>query len=268
MVPQLGISGRRSRAEEAQRGLRQHGGRADEGRLHDQRREGVGHDVLEDHPRRPGARGHRRLDVGDLAGDDDDAPHQPGDPGNLGYGERDDHGLDAGRKQGDEADRQQQSGDGHQAVHDPHEPGVDLADVAAQQPDHQPDEHRQQRDGDADGQGNAAAEYGAREDVPAEPVGPEPVLRRGRLEAAGDHVQFGRVLGRDPGREDGDENDHRHHEQAQRQVRIAADEPGDPPVRGRRLGGLELHFVDGGCRHGPSASPGDRRANSSNRPPD
>ena len=83
---------------------------------------------------------------------------------------------------------------------------VSPAVVSGDPSDDHPEEGRQQHGQAADVQGNSRPVDDPAENVPAEIIGPEEILRR-RLGFPVGHVHLQRIMGGDPGSQEGDEND-------------------------------------------------------------
>ncbi len=131
---------RRAGTEETQRGLDQHGRRADVGRLHDQRRQRVGQQVPQHDARHARADRRRGLDIGLLANGEHDAAHQAHDPRHFGQRHGDDHDEDARLGQRDQRNGEHDRRNRHHAVHHPHHHRVHRAQIAADEADRQSDQ--------------------------------------------------------------------------------------------------------------------------------
>ena len=184
--------GRVAEADERERRLGEHRGRERQHRLRDDEVHDVGQDVP---PHDPAGAGpddprpvdeHPLLERQDLAADDaggrrpagqadDDDDHEQGraDPEQLGLGSDD---VEHDRR---EDQRQHDRRQDEEEVRHAHQQAVDhAADEARDDPDQRPDDDRDDRGQEADRHRDPRPVDREVEDVPAELVGAEPVLRR------------------------------------------------------------------------------------------
>ena len=173
--------GRNADAEERQDRLDQDRVGADEGALHDQRRDGVRQHVAEQQQRRRRAGRDRRLDVGLLAHRQHDRAHQAHHARDLRHDDRDDDAR-AGRRRNSEtsAIASRIAGIAIRPSISRMTMRVDPADVAGDQADDEPDRDADHRDRDADEERDARAVDHAAVDVAAEAVGAHPMGERAR----------------------------------------------------------------------------------------
>jgi hypothetical protein len=143
----------------------------------------------------------------------------PREPGN-GEGE---HGVEQSRAESrGDRDRQQQRRKGEEHVGDAHDDVVDApAEVSGHQTDRDADQQRDKDDGNGDVERSARTVDHARENVATQRVGAEPVLGAGRLQLVAE-VHPRRLVGGDPGREDGAEDDHAEEREPGHEQAVAA----------------------------------------------
>ncbi len=160
------------------------------------------------------------------------AAHQPREDRYLRDTDRDHDLEDPGAEHRDDPDREQQSGDRQHDVGEPHDHAVDdAAEVTGDRAEDQPDREADRDRDDPDQEREAGAVDDPRELVATLLVDPEPVLGRGSraaraLEAR--EVADPRILGGDPRREDGDEDEHPDEPEADQRPRVVAQ--ADPRV--------------------------------------
>jgi len=110
----------------------------------------------------------------------EDQPHVPGPPAD---GDRDDHGGQGGRQHGGERQREQQRRERQEDIGHAHDHFIEpAAEVARREPERDADGARDQQDDERDQRGYPGAVEHPGQDVAADVVGAEPVLRRWRVE--------------------------------------------------------------------------------------
>jgi hypothetical protein len=102
----------------------------------------------------------------------------------------------------DQRQRQEQCRNAHQHIHDPHQHHAEPREIGRQRAEQHAENEGDDHDADAGQERHPGAADDPREQVAAGMVGAEPVLRIGRGEAR-DGVDLLRVVGHDPGRQQG-----------------------------------------------------------------
>jgi hypothetical protein len=242
-------------AKEAEARGRQHRGRDAERADHHHGRHDVGQEMHAEQPEMTGAGGDRALEIGLALLDQHHAVGDPGVERDRGDADRD-HRVgqpgaedrEAGERDHDLGEREQDVDQAHQ---DPLEPAAGVAaDEAEQQAAGERDADRDH----ADLEGQPGAVDDPAEQVAAEVVGAEPVLRRGRLEARpGAHLQG--IIRRDRRREEGTQDQQQH----DREAELAGRAGGERAPPGARARGLDLGGRERG-RHQPYRMRGSSQA--------
>src|SRR5208282_5327721 len=195
-------------AEEAHGGFGENGSGHADSRLHDDGLNDVGQDVARNNVEIASAESASGFDKFALADREHLRTDQAGvaDPASERQSE---HQIeDAGTAEGDEGDGDENAGEGKKGIHQ-HDIGEAVDGAAVITGKTADDEAEQKGTGDdaaADEERNTRAPDEAGEDVAAEFIGAAPMLRGGRLEAVGE-IDVRRILGGDPGSEEGGEGE-------------------------------------------------------------
>jgi hypothetical protein len=181
--PQLGRGGLGAQSEEAQARRHQHVLRAEDGRLHHQRRHAGREDVAGQDPELgPSERPGRVHELAALHGED----HRPDEPDVVRRrpGGDGDHRVQEARSQDrHEDDREQEVGEGEQEVGGPHDGPLQHAPVeAGQEAQGHAGQHARRHGHDAHREGQAESVEQPAEEAAPDPVGAERVLLARRLQ--------------------------------------------------------------------------------------
>ncbi len=197
-----GGGGLDAEAEEAEGGFGEDGGGHADGGLDENGLQGVGQDGAREQAEVRGAERTGYLDEFSLADLRDLGADEAGvaDPGRQG--EREDEVRHGGAEKGDDGDGEQDAGQGEKGIAEiDGENGVKPAAVkAGEGAEDQTQGEGHGDDGGGDGERDAGAEDDAGEDVTAEFIGAEEVMRGGRQEPVGE-IDPGGVLRGQPGGE-------------------------------------------------------------------
>src|SRR5206468_1318356 len=230
---------------EAEEGLEEDRGGDGEGDLDDDRAEGVGEDVAEQHGEVARARHPRRLHDLALAQGERLAADQPRDvhPASQREGDHDHEDASWDQVQGvgeneDQDQRHQEVGDPVPDVDEERDHGVDLAAIeAGDQTQRDPDQTDDHRAADTDLDSDQGATHDPAEDVAPSLVQTEQVLRTRRLVGGAHGLQPGRV-GRPHDRDQGHEQEQYDDRAADQGQPVAADPAPGVRERGDLLGDL------------------------------
>lgn len=215
-----------AKAEEAERGFGKNGGGHAHGGLDEHGLQGVGQDRAREQAKVGGAERAGGLDElafahgGDLRADQ----ARVADPG--GQGQREDEVGHGGAEEGDHGYGEQDPGQGQEGVAKiDREHRINPAAVeAGERTEEEAESEREQDDSGGNGEGDPGAEEDTGENVAAEFIGAEEVMR-GRRREAMQEVDAGRVVRGKPGGKDGKEHEDRDEEAASGDGGVRSQQP-------------------------------------------
>src|ERR1022692_2244061 len=235
--------------------------------LHEQGCDDIGQNVAHQDAGQSRAGRDRGFDVGLFAQRQHEAADETHDARDFGERDRRNDVADACLGQRHQGDREQNRRNRHEAVHHPHDDGVQGADIAGHEADRHAEQGGEHGHGETDDQRHSRSIHYATVNVAPEHVGAEPEVG-GRWFQAFDRGHRLRVDRPQPGREDRDGNHADQDDSADERRRVAPERvTKTPPGRRYRLWRSDRRSNDSVGYHINSVC-ADRRKRTTGRPAD